>query len=504
MVLNWMFSLAVIRCEEEKKMIVDAKISFVQFVYPFLFEAGTFERCGKAIAAAQWPGRERALTVWQKQRFPKDDLLAHVERYLNPPENTTPTALLWQMDANTLQSPSGLGSGAEWMLTLPRKEIPFQLSDVQLSLFRVGVGFVTVAVKPKETEAADWLDFLHYFRFVRGQRNVGVRAERRTGKEQVSPFFPEPAGGVQKHPDGKGNFAEIVNAVLSTAAVESERESGEVGERVNWWREVFVPGQLIPFATLYADSESISDEQTAELLYRVRNFFPAERVIRPAAEDMRFDHPSLLVYADKMWFVFSLEGGVFVAINAPPTDFFRRELPAHLRDQYFVLFLLALHQRFALMNLSQQVSEHWLRGTERERAEAFGRIRDTLLEFTARGYFTQAMQREHHHRVYRHWQEVFQLEQLYREVSDEVREMHDYLQMRQVQRLERRVNMLGAFIGVPALFMSFLSINLYGITAKEEGLPFWLALLISVGGGGLLGALAWWFLSRLSARGNGR
>ena len=107
------------------------------------------------------------------------------------------------------------------------------------------------------------------------------------------------------------------------------------------------------------------------------------------------------------------------------------------------------------MGLSREVSEHWLRGGEKERTVIFERIRDRLLEFTARGYFTQVMQREHHHRVYRKWQEVFQLERLYQEVSEEVREMHEYLQTRQVHKLERRINALSAFIGVPALMFGF-------------------------------------------------
>ena len=471
-------------------MIVDGKISLIQFVYPFLFDGQTLEQRREAVEKAQWRGRQGSLVVWRKGHFPRDDLLAHVERYLNPPENTAPTALLWTMDNNALQSPSGLGGSADWFLTLPQKEIPFQLTDVQLSLFRVGVGFLTFSAKPKSQEIADWLDFLHSFRFIRGQRGVGLRMERRTGIDQISPFFPQSAGGSEKHPDGKGNFAEIVSAILNTAAIEGDTKGAD------WWQEVFVPGQLIPFATLYVDGQDISEEAIAELLYRVRNFFPSERVIQPAPDDLRFDHPSLLAYAERMWFVFSLEGGAFVAINAPETDFFRRELPSHLRNEYFLLFLLTLHQRFALMSLSQQVSEHWLRGDEGERAKAFERIRDTLLEFTARGYFSQAMQREHHHRVYQRWQEVFQLERLYQEVNDEVREMHEFLQMRQSKKLEERLNFLTFVFGIPALLFGFLSINLYRITAKEEGLSIWWALVLAASAF-FVGLIFWrWMLRR--------
>jgi len=379
---------------------------------------------------------------------------------------------LWRMKNDAFQSPNCFGAQAEWAMVVGgRREVAFQFESIHMALFRIGVGFLTVEASPKCGAVEDWLDFLHYFRFAGGQRGVKIKAQRRTGKDQHEPYFPPLAGGTEKHPEGGGALMEIVGALLETA----KRE----GERKEWRREVFIPGQLIPFASLYVDGEmNEQGEGITALLYRIRNFFPAHREIAPSPEDSRLDHPSLLSYADKMWFVFAQEGGAFVAFNAPRTDFFRRELPNHLRDQYSLLFLLALHQKFALMSLSQDVSEHWLKGDFEERLRSFERIRNDILDFTARGYFVQVMQRDHHHRVYRKWQEIFQLERLYREVSDEVREMHEYLLSEQTRRLEQRVNILSTYIAIPALITSFLSINLFGITAKAEGLPFWLALAI--------------------------
>jgi hypothetical protein len=90
-------------------MVVDAEISLVQFVYPFLFEAGTLERRKEAITKAQWRGRQGSLVIWRKGRFPKEDLLAHVERYLNPPENTAPTALILDDGQQRLAIPIRIG-----------------------------------------------------------------------------------------------------------------------------------------------------------------------------------------------------------------------------------------------------------------------------------------------------------------------------------------------------------------------------------------------------------
>ena len=104
---------------------------------------------------------------------------------------------------------------------------------------------------------------------------------------------------------------------------------------------------------------------------------------------------------------------------------------------------------------------------------------------------------ERHHRCYRKGKEVLVVDQLYQEVRNEVREMHDILQCRQSQRLEERLNILTTYFAVPALILSFLSINLYGITAKDEGLPLLTALGITVVASLLFGRLVWcWLKSR--------
>jgi len=269
----------------------------------------------------------------------------------------------------------------------------------------------------------------------------------------------------------------VIYAILQTASPKNETKT--------WWKEVFVSGHLIPFSVLFVDGSK--KEDIFPLLYRVRSFFHSEQFIHPAPEDLIRSHPGLLPYADDQWFVFSLEGGAFVAFTAPEKDFFRKNLPTHLRDQYFLLFLLTLHQRFALTRLSQEVSEHWLRGNEDERMRYFKRIRSSLMEFTARGYFIQVVQRENHHRFYRNWQEVLQVERLYQEVNDEVQEMYNDLLLqrseaeeRASRSLERLVAILGASIGIPTVFLTFMGINMRGYTLENDGLPVKFVFMVGI------------------------
>jgi hypothetical protein len=276
----------------------------------------------------------------------------------------------------------------------------------------------------------------------------------------------------------------VILALLHTAS----RQDGEP-----WWQEVFISGQLIPFATLYF--ETVPEQMVAETVYRVRNFFHMGQEVGLTEEDKSLTHPKLLPYAQRMWFTFSLEGCAFVAIQARETDFFRRELPDHLQRHYFLLFLIGLNQRFTLIRLSQEVSERWLQGDSRQRIETFERIHRLLMEFTARSYFSLVAQREHHQRFYSALQQTLMVDTLYQEVKDEILEMYQALQREQNIRLEQRVSFLTAFIAVPTAIFSFLNINIRSITSDTEGLPIAGAVGIAVLSM-ILGGIVWWLLKR--------
>ncbi|MCL1474263.1 hypothetical protein [Argonema antarcticum] len=428
---------------EKVKVSAEEKGSFIYFVYPLLFESNKFENLLEAIEIAHLPDRNQS--VWKPQAFCQEDLLFNVANYLYSPKVYSPDELslncrLWKLNDEVRDT---FGLRADWELLSPQNKISFGFGEagqgnkaIQLALFKIGVGFLIIRTQPKSNDLKDWLNFLHYFRFLKGQQGTGVAAKRKTGlnpetqQPEFSQFFPEPAGGVSQYKNSdRCLFNELIIAFLKTGISEKNPKQ--------WWREVFVPGQMLPFFSLFI--KELPTESTPYLLYKLHNFFHTGQGNHPCSEDLQPDNPALLPYITQQWFVFALEGGGFLAVDAPQTDFFKQTLPAHLRDQYFLLFLLALHQKFALIRLSEMVAANWRISDDVEtdvqhNTEVFTNIRNQLLLFTARGYFTQVMQREHHHRCYRKWQEVFQLERLYRELNDQVREMHEYSLMQLLRR----------------------------------------------------------------------
>lgn len=129
--------------------------------------------------------------------------------------------------------------------------------------------------------------------------------------------------------------------------------------------------------------------------------------------------------------------------------------------------------------MSEEVAKHWSMGEEDnlpKREATFRRMRNALLSSTASSHFTQVMQRDHHHhhhRCGRRWQQVFQVPRLYREVRDEVADMHGWLMMQKTEelqrlhkktqvrtrKLERTLQGVAWILGVPILILSYLQVQ---------------------------------------------
>jgi len=148
------------------------------------------------------------------------------------------------------------------------------------------------------------------------------------------------------------------------------------------------------------------------------------------------------------------------------------------------------------MALTDDVARHWVVDEEtvapEAREAAFERIRDGLLTFTARGYFDQVMQREHHHRVYRRWQETFHVERLYQEVSDEVQKMAEYLLLRRTERLQRTTRLLDDRLTILGWLVTSAVLGLTFVQAIG-GTTWWIALLVALLGW-IIGAVVFWLI----------
>ena len=469
-------------------------VSFLNLTYPFGFDQAPFPDILQSVQQCAWQINIGSPQVWGERQMPQDDLLPHVANYLyfnndkiDPliTRGDLGSAHFWRMETICRESPQGLGCqrNNRWEVHVDNKPpIPIQLRNIDLSLFSHGIGFITIQLEVLSDQIADWADAQNRLRFANGSRAPLLRVERKSGKDQYAEFTPAPqqiGTATPTAPPTPFTMEALLSIILTAAGFQDSKSV----------QELFVAGRMLPYLVLYVNRQ-VSPEpkhphgqgELKQLLYQLRRIFHSTQHLHPSPQNLTLKSKYYLNYARNQWFWFSLEGGGFLAVDAPDTPFFRSDLPIHLDDQYFLIFLIALQQRFTLMSLSNEVAHSWIPVGKNldTRLAVFRSIRDRLFNFTARGYFCQVMQRENHHRCYLRWQNVFQISKLYEEVQGEVRDMHDYITDQQRRQRDLRVTLftllLSIIVGAPTLAMAFLSINLEGITAKEEGLPVGSAL----------------------------
>jgi hypothetical protein len=404
---------------------VRSRQSFLRFVMPLAFpdqegHSGRFEqRCEKLAASGRW----------ELLRGETQGLLPHVRMHLNSTMDhdlrsagngaangvraLNPAVafgyIFHHAEADGLPLP---GSAFSFRIPGTERRVEVEITGAQLGVFRMGVGFVSLELKPTSDALPDWLDTLHFLRFYRGRgeslRLTGDGLDGAAGRLRLEnllgPLLAEATLDGEAPP------------FLTAAAGQGARHSGRV-------RELYVPGELLTDVALFVDG--VPESEQRHLLYHVLHRFRSTSDSEPGQEyDLA---PWCLPYREGQQFLNSIQGSAFIAFDSAQTPFNSQTLPAHLASTYFVLFMLALVQRFALDQLSEELA--WSTGRvlgdpERSRAqrelERVTELDNRLLDFTGRCYFVQVSQMEHHHRYYEQLRDVYLLEDRYREVTEKV------------------------------------------------------------------------------------
>lgn len=342
-----------------------------------------------------------------------------------------------------------------------RTHVQADITGVQVGIFRLGVGFISLEIKPRSGALPDWLDALHYLRFYRS------RGKRLRDSESVAD-------------DASLRIEDFLSPVLAAVTLDGER-SPFAGRCDNTGRpqglpikELYTRGELLTYVTLFADG--VPEDSQRHLLYTVVNRYRSASEATPA--EGYDDEFWCLPYQDGQQFLNSIEGSAFVAFDAGQTQFDLDTLPYHLRTTYFTLFLLALLQRFALDQLSEAVAHSTgqvLTGSERGHARGeLMRITDLdgrLLDFTSRCYFVQVSQTVHHHGYYTHLREVNEIEGRYREVTEEIHALRAHAASRVGVEQERTSLRVAAALMVITCVLLPLQVIESLFSAKLADLP---------------------------------
>lgn len=251
--------------------------SYCTFLHPFRFDPATYDRILETVQAEA----HKAMPVWQEHAFQNEDLLPHVARFVNITSEGTrdtrakPTSHSWDMGTDVLRHSDWLAGSGTWIWTPPRSEtaVEVQITEVNLTMFRVGLGFFRFSITPKSQGLATWHDFVYGFRFMDGGRSGRLRVLKKTGKDSWEEVVPGviPGQALQRDNGRAFQFGELVRALEDRYV--ADRQPG-----------VYIERQLIPYVGLFV--RGVRSEDRKMILHRMKNFFKSGQGANATPHDL--------------------------------------------------------------------------------------------------------------------------------------------------------------------------------------------------------------------------
>ena len=224
------------------------------------------------------------------------------------------------------------------------------------------------------------------------------------------------------------DFQELVDYLLSPLC--------PLNLKIDKFFESTYDNRLMGYTFLLTDPGS--EESLKTDLFYLRRFY--KESYQPAEQYLRLlENPEIVQTFKNIYLGMTLEGGVVWGIRSGHP--FMEQFQKHAETRYFFPFLLAFHQRIALLHLGEQaeVISYQAERTEIS-AKDLGRtekLRLRILDFLLHCRFSQVSNVTMHNQVYERWCDVLRIHPLLDDLKVEVEELDDLLQRHSLREEEK-------------------------------------------------------------------
>ncbi len=452
MIVNW-----------EPIRLRDSKGNFTRFILPIQFPDHAFGPIVEHLQERRGQGG-----LLKQQNLAPDGLLPHIRRHLNLGgrtfDATRSLGSFWEVSALTIDGTILPSEG--WICSIRGSDerskfgVPFMFGPPQIALFRTGIAFLSIEVRPTNLDPRDWFDLTHFLKFMA------------PGRERLL-----------SHPDEDLSITmpiimRSLAELLETPGMEPlefeftfEDHSASKGDSL----KTFSSSELMHFGSVFLDGASPSDHD--DLRERARSGFHSKQDVASKSDSQTSgDEMARLIYQDQQSFEFTVSSSVFVGFEMQDTQFTTHNLPTHFREIYFLLFLFVHSQRLALAILTDEVFEAIAMTASTSTPLLTKQLNDIveldrrLLEYTGSSYFLQVTQQHHHHTYYTRLRSYIQIQAFFQEVKDEIDALRFYVSSLVQREADRRSNQLQ--IAVTALTVVFVPAGVL-LTLFAPKIPLW-------------------------------
>ncbi|MFP7298232.1 hypothetical protein [Neobacillus niacini] len=352
--------------------------------------------------------------------------------------------------------------------TSKKKEIVLKITDVQLYLFETGVGFLIYDIYYPSISHMEDLVLANYY--VKRLKNFGGQMHLLKHANDKSTY------------EMNSNFANITAGLLNPLVVTSYFE-----------KDNLEPKNALVFNTSILDkSFSESDGYITKLqrfLFETRRVFKESYQPSQSEYDIEKNEEIYKPFNNSYWGI-ALEGACNIVLHTGDeitNNFFSESYIMNVKLNYFYMYIIALHQRYALLHLSVQAAEI-PRDMDtliesNSSIETITKLREEIAYFDLRSSFLQVSHITHQNKVYEYIYRVLHIGDLHRKLQSEVESIASLLDIRKAavekksleRREERRRKNDNFYVTITSIFVVISTLSsiwsLYTDWWNEESAP---------------------------------
>ncbi|KUP04423.1 hypothetical protein Q75_15645 [Bacillus coahuilensis p1.1.43] len=480
--------------------LIRAAKQMTNFVVPFSFgeeyDGKGFE---KLVGEAHWE---------EMKTSPRENLLEHIDVLVRlDPKKETPKETIGRNYRLSQQGRRFYGlaknESASYTYTYQdqrKGSFTFSIPTIRLFLFETGIGFVVYQMEYQDKipvfDVADHL--YHQKNFAKGYGHIyyqpnlvdsvydyleekGMHVDKTVVRPRMK--YGKTPGGILRE------FQEIDSSLYDSRIRQEEVEglaerviSVELGEMTrklvnfltptSYFHEFMRNGEAFPsYALVYSgltlepeflekgnEAERLAYLQTC--LFRLRRSF--KESYQPCERDLRLEDSAEVYQAfENSYWGFSLEGMVnltYLVKDEKTNHFLQGNYYGNLEQSYFYLYIIALHQRYALLHLSKQATllPHSIHDMMKDKGHSMDRLRERIAYFNLRSTFKHVSNITHQDRVYEGIHQSLQIDDLMDKIESEVDSLGSLVNLQKEVRHKKSERV---YVGLSTVFVVISTIS---------------------------------------------
>ncbi|WP_042460010.1 CorA family divalent cation transporter [Neobacillus dielmonensis] len=362
------------------------------------------------------------------------------------------------------------------MLTCKTKqnEYQFSVNTVDLYLFETQVGFWCIQLGYPDGITIEKLIETNYYAKKLSQFEYELSFEKKISKNEI----------IKQPVDLGAIINELSNPFQVTTFFEGIKNN---------------PSQALVYTSAKIDEISVEESSLASYLFQLRRSFKSTYKPSKLEEDFIGNQGLLPLFHNSYWGI-SLEGlaNIVTKTEDPKTEqFFTSTYFHQIETTYLYLYILGLHQKYALLRFTYLASKlsYEIDSFNKDYSQQnslISELRNQIIRFMLRSSYTQVSNNTHYAQLYEVVRQNLRINDLFKELHDElsaissITQVEEQKQQNELEKIRReqsekfnnRITAITTFFLPITVITGFFGMNLAFISKNDD--KWWLFALSTI------------------------